>query len=106
VRALGISSARRVEALNEVAPVADTFPGFGGESWHGVFAPKGTPDDIVSAVIEHSQRIVGAADFRGMLTGYGLVPVGGTSAEFRQFLADDARAWSQVIRSNNITVDG
>jgi tripartite-type tricarboxylate transporter receptor subunit TctC len=106
VRALGISSAKRVEALNEVAPLADTFPGFGGESWHGVFAPKGTPDDIVSAVIEQSQRIVSAADFRGTLTGYGLVPVGGTSAEFRQFLTDDARAWSQVIRSNNITVDG
>lgn len=105
VRALGISSANRVEALKEVAPLADTFPGFSGESWHGVFAPKGTPDDIVSAVIEHSQRIVVAADFRGTLTGYGLVPVGGTPAEFRQFLADDARAWSQVIRSNNITVD-
>lgn len=106
LRALGISSANRVEALKEVAPLADTFPGFGGESWHGVFAPKGTPDDIVSAVIEQSQRIVAAADFRSTLTGYGLVPVGGTSSEFRQFLTDDARAWSQVIRSNNITVDG
>jgi tripartite-type tricarboxylate transporter receptor subunit TctC len=106
VRALGISSANRVDALKEVAPLADTFPGFDGESWHGIFAPKGTPDEIVSAIIEQSQRIVAAADFRGTLIGYGLVPVGGTSAEFRQFLTADARAWSQVIRSNNIRVDG
>jgi tripartite-type tricarboxylate transporter receptor subunit TctC len=105
VRALGISSASRVEALAEVAPLADTFPGFVGESWHGVFAPRGTPDDAVAAIVEHSQRIVGSADFRGTLTSYGLVTVGGTSAEFRQFLAADASAWARVIRSNNITVD-
>lgn len=105
VRALGLSSAGRVEALNDIAPIGDTFPGFVGESWQGVFAPKGTPDDIVSTIVEHSQRIVGAADFRATLTGYGLVPVGATSAEFRRFLVEDARAWSQVIRANHIAVD-
>jgi len=105
VRALGISSAQRVEALADVAPLADTFPGFVGESWHGVFAPRGTPEDIVSAIVDHSQRIVASPDFRGTLTGYGLVPAGGSSAEFRQFLAADASAWARVIRSNNITVD-
>lgn len=105
VRALGISSVSRVEALKDVVPIGETFPGFMGESWHGVFAPRGTPEDIVSTIVDHSQRIVGSADFRATLTGYGLVPVGGPSAGFRQFLADDARAWSEVIRANHITVD-
>lgn len=105
VRALGISGASRVDALKELAPIGDTYPGFVGESWHGVFAPRGTPDEVVATIVEHSQRIVAAPDFRSMLTGYGLVPVGGDSATFRQFLADDARAWAQVIGSNNITVD-
>ena len=105
VRALGISSAHRVEALADIAPPADTFPWFTGESWHGVVAPRGTPKDLVSATGDHSQRIVGSPDFRGTLTGYGLVPAGGSSAEFRQFLAADASAWARVIRSNNITVD-
>lgn len=105
VRALGISSATRVDALKDVPPIADTYPGFVGESWHGVFAPKGTPDDVVAAVVEHSQRIVEAQDFRATLTGYGLLPAGGTSATFRQFLTDDARGWAQVVKNNNITVD-
>ena len=105
VRALGVSSATRVEALKELAPIADTVPGFAGESWHGVFAPKGTPDDVVSSIVDLSQRIVDAADFRSTLSGYGLVPVGGTSDAFRRFLVDDARAWSQVIQANKITLD-
>jgi tripartite-type tricarboxylate transporter receptor subunit TctC len=105
VRALGISSAGRVEALKDIAPIGDSLSGFAGESWHGIFAPRGTPEDIVAAIVEHSQRIVGAPDFRATLTGYGLVPVGEPSAVFRQFLAEDARAWAQVIRANHITVD-
>lgn len=105
VRALGISSAARSAVLKDIAPIGDTYPGFLGESWHGVFAPKGTPDDIVAAIVDHSQGIVGAADFRSTLGGYGLTPVGGSSATFQQFLADDARAWSQVIRAHHITVD-
>lgn len=105
VRALGISSAARVEALKDLVPLGETFPGFVGESWHGVFAPRNTPDDIVATVGEHSQRIVDSPDFRTTLTDYGLVPVGGNSAAFRQFLTEDARAWGQVIRSNNITLE-
>ena len=105
IRALGLSSPARVEALKDVAPIADALPGFAGESWHGVFAPKGTPDDVVASIGDHSQRIVDAADFRSALVGYGLVPVGGSSETFRRFLADDARGWGQVIKANQITID-
>lgn len=105
LRALGISSAGRVEALKDIAPIGDSFPGFVGESWHGLFAPKGTPDEVVSSLVEHSQRLLASADFRATLTGYGLLPVGGGPAEFRQFLAEDARAWSQVIRTHRITME-
>lgn len=105
LRALGISSAARVEALKDVAPLGETFPGFVGESWHGIFAPRGTPDEVVATLVEQSQRIVESPEFRATLTGYGLVPVGGSAAGFRQFLAEDARAWSQVIRANHITVE-
>jgi tripartite-type tricarboxylate transporter receptor subunit TctC len=105
VRALGVSSASRVDALKDVPPIAETYPGFVGESWHGVFVPKGTPDEIVATIVEHSQRIVDAPDFRATLTAYGLAPIGGTSATFRQFLTEDARAWAQVVKANNISVE-
>ena len=105
VRALGVSGATRVEEIKDVAAIAEAFPGFVGSSWYGVFAPKGTADDIVSSITEYSQAIVAAAEFRQTLAGYGLTPVGGSPSSFRQFLAEDARAWSQVIRTNLITLD-
>lgn len=105
VRALGVSSRSRLEVLKDVSAIAETFPGFVGESWQGIFAPKGTSGNVVATIVEQSQRIVEDREFRATLTDYGLVPIGGTSAEFQQFLVEDARAWAQVVKANNITVN-
>lgn len=105
VRPLAISSANRVDALKDIPVIGDTYPGFVGESWHGVFAPKGTPADIVNTIAKHSQGVVDAPDFRNTLASRGLVPVGSSPASFREFLLDDAKAWGQVIRANQITVE-
>lgn len=105
LRALGITSAQRVEALKDIPPIAERFPGFVGESWHGVFAPRGTPDAVVDTVVAHSQQIVQSPEFRGLLTGYGLVPDGSAPAAFRRFLAEDAKGWARVVHDNRITVE-
>jgi tripartite-type tricarboxylate transporter receptor subunit TctC len=105
LRALGITSAQRVEALKDIPPIAERYPGFVGESWHGVFAPKGTPDTVVETVVAHSQQIVQSPEFRVLLTGYGLVSDGSTPVAFRRFLAEDAKGWARVVQDNRITVE-
>ena len=105
VRALAVASARRIEALPDVPAIAETYPGFSGDSWHGIFAPRGTPDDVIARLVAQSQRIVDAPDFRAALRDFALTPVGGTSEQFREFLTADSRAWAKVVKDNNITVD-
>lgn len=105
LRALGITSAQRVDALKDIPPIAERYPGFVGESWHGVFAPKGTPDAIVDTVTAHSHQIVQSPDFRATLSGYGLVPDGSAPAAFKRFLAEDAKGWARVVQDNHITVE-
>lgn len=105
LRALGITSAQRVEALRDIAPISERYPGFVGESWHGVFAPKGTPQAIVETVVAYSQQIVQAPDFRATLVGYGLVPDGSAPTAFRRFLVEDAKGWARVVHDNRITLD-
>jgi tripartite-type tricarboxylate transporter receptor subunit TctC len=105
VRALAVSSARRIEALPEVPAIAETFPGFVGDSWHGIFAQRGTPDAVVAAVVAQSQQIVASPDFQASLRGFALTPVGSTPEAFRQFLVEDAKAWSKVVKDNAIQVE-
>ena len=105
LRALAVSSADRLADLGDVPTVAETYAGFRAESWHGVFAPKAVPDAVVRFVNEHSHPIVQSAEFRKRLGALGLTPVGSSAAEFKAFLQDDARAWSQVVRANGIVLD-
>lgn len=105
VRALGVSSASRIPQLPDVPAIAESYPGFVGDSWHGIFAPKGTAAPVLATLLGDSQRIVEAPEFRAALLSYGLTPVGGGADEFRRFLDDDARAWAQVVRDNGITAE-
>lgn len=105
VRALGVSSARRIDALPDVPAIAEVLPGFVGDSWHGIFAPRGTPEPTLATLLAQSQRIVASPEFRATLLGYGLTPVGEPPEAFRKFLAEDARAWAQVVKTNDIRSD-
>lgn len=105
VRAIAVSSAKRIDALPDVPTIGEKYPGFVGDSWHGIFAPKGTPAETVAALSAQSQRIVELPDFRAALRDYALTPVGGSSELFRQFLVEDSRAWAKVVKDNNIVVE-
>ncbi|RYF57936.1 MAG: tripartite tricarboxylate transporter substrate binding protein [Comamonadaceae bacterium] len=105
VRALGVSSPKRIDALPDVPAIAEIYPGFVGDSWHGIFAPKATPEGALSALLEQSQRIVASPEFRASLAGYGLTPVGEAPEAFRKFLQTDAQAWAQVVKANDIRTD-
>ena len=105
LHALAVSGPKRIEALPDVPTVGETFPGFVGDSWHGLLAPKGTPPDVVNKVNAVAQTIIASAGFQARLKDLGLVPAGGTPADFSQFLKDDAQGWSKVVRDNNIRAE-
>lgn len=105
LRGLAVSGPKRVEALPDVPAVNESFKGFVGDSWHGLLAPKGTSPDVVAKINGLAQTIIASADFQRRLKELGLVPAGGTPADFKKFLDEDAKAWSKVVRDNDIKVD-
>jgi tripartite-type tricarboxylate transporter receptor subunit TctC len=105
LRALGVTSTRPVAALPGVPPLADAFPRFAGDSWHGIFAGKGTPAPVISRIASISQQIIDSEEFRKRLTELGLVPAGGSVPDFQAFLADDAKAWAKVVKDYDIKAE-
>lgn len=105
LHALAVSGPKRIEALPDVPTVGETFPGFVGDSWHGLLAPKGTPPDVVNKLNAVAQTIIASAGFQARLKDLGLVPAGGTPGDFRQFLKDDAQGWAKVVRDNHIRAE-
>ena len=105
LRALAVTGPGRIDVLPDVPAVKELFPGFVGDSWHGILAPKGTPKAVIARVNAVSQQIVESAEFKAKLHELGLVAAGGSAADFQQFLSDDSKAWAKVVRDNGIKVD-
>ncbi|HSV78364.1 MAG TPA: tripartite tricarboxylate transporter substrate binding protein [Ramlibacter sp.] len=105
LRALAVSGATRVDALPQIPAVAETYPGYVGDSWHGILAPAATPASVVDLVAGWSSRVVASSEFQAKVREYGLVPANEPPAEFKRFLRKDAENWAKVVRDNNIQAE-
>jgi tripartite-type tricarboxylate transporter receptor subunit TctC len=103
VRPLAINAPRRSPLLPEVPTLAEAgMPEFDRYTWFGMFAPAGTPRDIVERL---QREIVGSLQASDVLERFGNVgaePVGSTPAEFVERIRSDTARWSEVIRAANV----
>ena len=105
LRPLGAGSPQRIAQLPELPTVAETLPGFTAVVWFGLFAPSGTPREIVTKINESVQRILAEPAFRERT----LVPnfydsMPGTPEQFAEHIRADAARWSKVIRDAKIAI--
>ena len=85
--ALGVTTARRSQALPDVPTVAEGgVPGFDYQDWWGVFAPAATPRDVVDKIAKEMARILVLPDVAEQLLGQGAQASPSEPAEFTHFV--------------------
>ncbi len=100
LRALGVSSLKRIAQLPDVPTMAEAgVPGFEVNVWYGLLAPRGTPQTIVAKIAVDVARIVKSPDTRERFAGLGADAEGTTPAEFRQYLRRDVEKWARVVKA-------
>jgi tripartite-type tricarboxylate transporter receptor subunit TctC len=106
LRALAVTSDKRVSALPDVPTLAETaVPGFNSISWIGLFAPAGTPKEIVDKISADVREVIAAEDVKARLVNLGAVPLANTPAQFTQMIANDRKRYAKIIADRKITVD-
>lgn len=106
VRALAVTSSRRMPALPDVQTMAEL--GFGDLDvtlWAGLFAPAGTPAPIIERLHAECEAITAMPDIRSRVSGFGMDPVGGTPAALRETMAREITTWTRVSRAANIQME-
>jgi tripartite-type tricarboxylate transporter receptor subunit TctC len=105
LRPLGVGSRERLAQFPELPTVAETLPGFTALVWFGLFAPSGTPRDIVVKINNAVQRILADRDFRDrFLTPNLYEPVSGSPEQFAKQIRLDAERWQKVIRDAKLAI--
>lgn len=106
LRALAVSSSKRLEAFPNVPTVAESgVPGFEVTSWQGLFVPAGTPKPIVDKLHEEVMKILQTAEFQERLKGLGMQGSTMTSAQVTEFQKNEVEKWAQVIKAAGIKLE-
>lgn len=106
LRALAVTSAMRPPSLAEVPTMAEAgVPGFTSEAWFGLFAPAGTPHELIDRLSAAIASATSGADVRDKLAAEGFVVTTDTPDEFRAFVASEITKWARVIRESGAHVD-
>lgn len=104
VKVVGVTSAKRLPNLPDVATVSETLPGFECASWYGLWAPAKAPVDVVQKINAAVNKAL-SGDMRDRLIADGIVPAGGSVADFAKFQADDIATSGKIIADKKITLE-
>jgi tripartite-type tricarboxylate transporter receptor subunit TctC len=103
--ALGVASARRIDAAPELPTIAETLPGFEVTSWYSLVAPAGTPPDRIARIQTAVAHAFAQPAVREKIAALGAEPVANTPAEFAALLKTESARWQALARDANIRVD-
>ena len=105
LRAIGVTSAKRLASLPEVPALAEGVPGYEVVGWYGMVAPANTPRAIVSKLQKEIASILQATETREKLAADGAEPVGSTPEEFGAFIKLELVKWAGVVKAAKLPME-
>ncbi len=109
MRALSVSSPKRLPVLPDVPTVAESgIPGtrdFEADQWYGLVAPAGTPANVVTLLNQHVNKALESPEVRARMANEGADPTPATPQAFGQLIAREIPRWARVVKSAQIHLD-
>jgi tripartite-type tricarboxylate transporter receptor subunit TctC len=103
LRALGVTSETRSDALPDVPPVSEFVPGYEASLWVGIAAPKKTPADILDKLNGEIHAILATPAMKAQLANLAAEPMTPTTpAAFGKFIGSEIERWAKVVKDANM----
>jgi tripartite-type tricarboxylate transporter receptor subunit TctC len=102
MRALAISGPARAQAVPDIPTFKEQGIEFGESSWYALFAPKGTPKEIIAKVNADVERILAMPDVKEKSVTLGYRYVGGSPEKLDAFLKGEIAKWAEVAKSASL----
>jgi tripartite-type tricarboxylate transporter receptor subunit TctC len=105
VRALAVTTPRRMAILPDLPPLADFLPGYAVSGWSGLCAPRNTPANVVDLLNKEINIAIADPTIRQRITDMGGTAPGGPPDDFARFLATDMQRWVKVAAFTGLKMD-
>jgi tripartite-type tricarboxylate transporter receptor subunit TctC len=106
LRALGVTTASRVQAAPDLPTIAEAgVPGYDTSSWFAFFVPAKTPPEIIKKMHADIVAVLAEPPIRAKLDQQGLIPIGSTPEELGAHFKTEMEKWAPVIKAAGIKVE-
>lgn len=105
LRAIAVTTPKRVAAMPDLPAVAEALPGFEVVGWYGVIGPAGMPAPLVKRLHDELVRELALPDVKGRIAADGAEPAGTSSEDFRAFMAADLAKWAKLVKESGAKLD-
>jgi tripartite-type tricarboxylate transporter receptor subunit TctC len=105
MRALAVTTQKRVSQLPDVPALAETLPGFDVTQWNAVWAPAATPKDILDKLSAEIIRIVQSPDYKSRMAEQAALAIGNTPAELAVYQKTEIDKYRKIAQQANIKFD-
>jgi tripartite-type tricarboxylate transporter receptor subunit TctC len=102
MRALAVSTTKRLEVLPDVPAMDEFLPGYEASGWYGIAAPKDTPREIIEKLNKEINAGLTDAKTKARLADLGCLVMAGSPADFSRYVAGEIEKWAKVIRTAGI----
>ena len=105
LKVLGVVNEKRLAALPDSPTIGETVPGFGATPWYGMFAPAGTPKNILLQIQNDVAKALDAKDAQDRLATLGCEPFKGTGDQLAQIVKSDLVRWAKIVKDSGAKID-
>ncbi|SFU74548.1 Bug family tripartite tricarboxylate transporter substrate binding protein [Pseudoduganella namucuonensis] len=105
VKAIAVSGAQRSPLLPDVPTFAEAGVPVESYAWYGLFAPAGTPKEVVAKINAEAQKVMKLPEYQKIRAETGSDYVGDTPENFTKFVHAETAKWSKVVKDSGATVD-
>jgi tripartite-type tricarboxylate transporter receptor subunit TctC len=105
LRALGVTTADRSDALPDVPAIGEIVPGYEASVWYGIAAPKGTPPEAVDILNKAVTAALADPKMKARIAELGGTPMPMSPAEFGKLVSDETEKWAKVVKFAGISVE-
>ena len=105
LRAIGIATKQRHPLLPDVPTIGESVPGFEVSPWYGLFAPAGTPKEIIARLNTELTKVMKSQEINERMTTLGWDPVTNSPEEFTAQIKSELAIWADVVKKSGAKID-
>lgn len=105
LRALGVTTAKRAPSFPDLPAIAEVVPGYETYTWNAIFAPAGTPPEVVAKLNAAANKALTDPKVQARLADFSATPVGSTPAELGEHVKKEIAKWAPIVKASGAQLD-